>query len=404
MKTVSTIYDGKTHVAEPTTAVWTLGAPMRPEFRLEEGPDFLNHGSFGAPPRAVLEAAGRWRSRLEANPDVFFREVLPGALREAASALAHLVGARTQDLVFVENATAGMNAVLRSLSFSPGDEILAGSHVYGAVRQAIRYVCERTGAKFVEAELPLPVADAEALVSSLAGRISGRTRLLVLDHIASPTGLVFPVEQLARLARLARARGARVLVDGAHAPGQIALDIPALGVDWYVGNCHKWLFAPRPCGFLWAHESAQDGLHPLAISHDYRRGFGPEFDWTGTRDPAAWLAVVEAIRFLEDLGADRVRAYGHELAVASATKIARAWDTILDGPAAMHGSMMAIRLPERLCRGLAADREGARKLMSVLIAEQRIVVAVMPIGSALWTRISASIYNTPADYDRLASL
>jgi isopenicillin-N epimerase len=401
MKTVSTIYDGKTDVAVPTTAVLTLGAAVRPEFRLSEGTDFLNHGSFGAPPRAVLDAAERWRERLEANPDVFFRETLPGALREAAAALARFVGARTQDLVFVENATAGMNAVLRSLSFSPGDEILASAQIYGAVRQAIRHVCERSGAKFVEAALPLPVADAEALASSLAEHMSERTRLLVLDHVASPTGLVFPVAQLARRAR---ARGARVLVDGAHAPGQIGLDIPSLGVDWYVGNCHKWLFAPRPCGFLWAHESAQDGLHPLAISHDYGRGFGAEFDWTGTRDPAAWLAVVDAIRFLEDLGAERVRAHGHELAVASATKIAHAWHTVVDGPAALHGSMMAIRLPERLCRGLAADREGARKLMSVLVAEQRIVVAVMPIGSALWARISASIYNTPADYERLASL
>lgn len=398
---MSTTYDGKTGVAEPIAAVWTLGTTLRPEFRLAQGTDFLNHGSFGAPPRAVLEAAERWRSRLEANPDVFFREILPGALREAAATLARFVGARAQDLVFVENATAGMNAVLRSLSFSPGDEILASSHVYGAVRQAIRHVCERSGAKLVVAELPLPLAQAEALVSSLAARMSERTRLLVLDHVASPTGLVFPVGELARLAR---ARGARVLVDGAHAPGQIALDLPALGVDWYVGNCHKWLFAPRPCGFLWAHESAQDGLHPLAISHDYGRGFGPEFDWTGTRDPAAWLAVVDAIRFFEDLGADRVRAHGHELAVASATKIARAWDSVLDGPAALHGSMMAIRLPARLCRGLAADREGARELMSALIAEQRIAVAVMPIGSALWARISASVYNTPADYERLASL
>jgi isopenicillin-N epimerase len=398
---MSTIYDGKTHVAAPTTAAPILGRPLRPEFRLEEGTDFLNHGSFGAPPRAVLEAAERWRSRLEANPDLFFREILPGALREAAAALARFVGARTQDLAFVENATAGMNAVLRSLSFSAGDEILASSHVYGAVRQAIRHVCERSGAKLVEAELPLPVADGEALVSSLAERMSARTRLLVLDHIASPTGLVFPVEQLARLAR---ARGARVLVDGAHAPGQIALDIPALGVDWYVGNCHKWLFAPRPCGFLWAHENAQDGLHPLAISHDYGRGFGPEFDWTGTRDPAAWLAVVDALRFLEDLGADRVRAHGHGLAVACAAKIAGAWDSVVDGPAALHGSMMAIRLPARRCRGLAADREGARKLMSLLIAEQRIVVAVMPIAGALWARISASVYNTPTDYERLASL
>jgi isopenicillin-N epimerase len=401
MKTVSTIYDGKTGVAEPTTAVRTLGAALRREFRLEEGTAFLNHGSFGAPPGVVLEAAERWRSRLEANPDVFFREVLPPALREAAAALARFVGAQAQDLVFVENATAGVNAVLRSLAFSPGDEILASSHVYGAVRQAIRHVCERSGASFVEAAVPLPVPDDETLLSVLAERMTQRTRLLVLDHIASPTGLVFPIE---RLARLARARGARVLVDGAHAPGQVALDIPALGVDWYVGNCHKWLFAPRGCGFLWAEAGAQRELHPLAISHDYGRGFVPEFEWTGTRDPAAWLAVVDSIRFFEALGAERVRAHGHELALAAATRIARAWDTILDGPAALHGSMMAIRFPERLCRGLAKDREGARQLMSLLIAEQRVVVAVMPIGSALWARISASVYNTPSDYERLASL
>jgi isopenicillin-N epimerase len=378
-----------------------LGAPARRKFRLQAGIDFLNHGSFGAPPRVVLEAAGRWRSRMEANPDLFFRETLPGALREAAAALARFVGARAEDIVFVENATAGINAVLRSLSFLPGDEILASSHVYGAVRQAIRHTCERSGARLVEADVPLPLADGEALLSPLADRMTSRTRLVVLDHIASPTGLVFPVE---RLARLARSRGARVLVDGAHAPGQIALDIPALAVDWYVGNCHKWLFAPRGCGFVWAEPSTQPELHPLAISHDYGRGFCPEFDWTGTRDPAAWLAVIDALRFLEELGAERVRVYGHELASAAAAKIARAWDSVLDGPPSLHGAMMAIRLPERLRRGLPADRDGARRLQSLLLAKQRVAVGVMAIGNALWARISAQIYNAPADYDRLASL
>jgi isopenicillin-N epimerase len=394
---VSTIYDEKTAVPAPPT----LGAALRREFRLEAGTDFLNHGSFGAPPSVVLEAAARWRARLEANPDAFFRELLPGALREAAAALANFVGSRADDLVFVENATSGTNAVLRSLSFSPGDEILASSHVYGAVRQAIRHVCERSGARFVEAKIGLPLADPENLFVPLAERITERTRLVVLDHIASPTGLVYPVE---RLARLAHARGARVLVDGAHAPGHIALDIPALGVDWYVGNCHKWLFAPRSSGFLWADARAQDGVHPLAISHDYGRGFVPEFAWTGTRDPAAWLCVVDGLRFLEQLGAERVRAYGHELAVSAAEKIAAAWDSSLDGPPDLHGSMLAVRLPRRLWHGLAPDHEGARELMSRLIAQHRIVVAVMPIDDALWARLSASVYSTPSDYERLASL
>src|SRR3954463_8843890 len=224
-----------------------FGPALRHKFCLEPGVDFLNHGSFGAAPLEVLEAAARWRDRMETNPDGFFRETLPGALRQSASALAGFIGARPADVAFVENATAGMNAVLRSLRFMPGDEILASSHMYGAVRQAIRHVCEVSGARLVEAEIALPVDGEDALLSPLADRLSSRTRLLVLDHIASPTGLVFPVR---RLTALAREKGARVLVDGAHAPGQLALDVPALGADWYVGNCHKWLFAPRGCGFL----------------------------------------------------------------------------------------------------------------------------------------------------------
>jgi len=378
-----------------------FGPSLRGHFHLEPGVDFINHGSFGAAPAEVLAAAARWRERMEANPDHFFREILPGALREAAAALAAFIGGRPCDVALVENATAGMNAVLRSLRFSPGDEILASSHMYGAVRQAIRHVCEVSGARLVEAALALPVDREDALLAPLAERLSGRTRLLVIDHIASPTGLIFPV---ARLAALGREKGARVLVDGAHAPGQIALNVDALGADWYVGNCHKWLFAPRGCGFLWAHERAQAGVHPLSISHDYGQGFAAEFDWTGTRDPAAWLALVDALRFIEAAGAERVRAYNHALAADAAQRIASAWGTAIDGPAALHGSMMAIRMPARLMRALPADRNGARELQSRLFAEQRIVVAVMALGGALWARISAQIYNAPEDYERLRAL
>jgi isopenicillin-N epimerase len=378
-----------------------FGTALRRRFRLEPGVDFINHGSFGAAPLEVLEAAARWRDRMEANPDRFFREMLPGALREAAAALAAFIGARAAYVAFVENATAGMNAVLRSLRFSPGDEILASAHMYGAVRQAIRHVCEVSGARLVEAEIALPATGEEALLAALVGKLSPRTRLLVLDHIASPTGLVVPVR---RAAELARAKGVRVLVDGAHAPGQIALDVSALGADWYVGNCHKWLFAPRGCGFLWAHERAQDGVHPLSVSHDYGRGFTAEFDWTGTRDFSAWLAVPDALRFAHEAGAENIRAYNHRLVAEAAARIAAAWDSAADGPADLHGSMMAIRLPARLQRGVSADRGGARELQAWLLAEHRIVVAVMPLGGALWARISAQIYNCVEDYARLAAL
>lgn len=371
------------------------GRPLRRRFLLERGTDFLNHGSFGAAPLAVLAAAERWRRRMEANPDRFLRTVMPGALRAAAARLARFLHAKEPDLVFVENATAGVNAVLRSLEFRPGDEILATTHTYNAVRQTIREVCRRSGAKWVEARVDLPVASKKDLEYSIRNNFSRKTKLLVLDHIASPTGLIFPVR---RLARFARAHGARVLVDGAHAPGQLDLDIPSLGADWYAGNCHKWLFAPKGCGFLWARRSSQSGIHPPVISHGYGKGFAAEFDWTGTRDFSAWLSVPDGIDFLRRLQPSRLRAYNHRLVVEAAQRIATAWDAPLDGPPDLHGSMMAIRLPAHL-----QEREPVQ-LMRRWMARHRIIVPVMRASGALWVRISAQAYNTARDYERLSAL
>jgi len=369
-----------------------FGRPMRRRFLLEPGTAFLNHGSFGTAPRQVLAAADRWRRRMESNPDRFLREILPGALREAAGRLARFLHANEQDLVFVENATSGVNAVLRSLEFRPGDEILATSHTYNAVRQTIRHVCGRSGARLVEAPIVLPVDSKISLEKAIQNKFGKATRLLVLDHISSPTGLIFPVK---RLARLAREHGVQVLVDGAHAPGQVDLDIPSLGVDWYTGNCHKWLFAAKGCGFLWARRQAQRGLHPPVISHGYGKGLAAEFDWTGTRDFSSWLAVTDALAFFRELKPSRVRGYNHRLVTESAKRISTAWGTPLDGPVALHGSMMAIRLPESL------QRRDPRQLMSEFLARHHIVAAVMPIEGALWARISAQVYNAPEDYKRL---
>ena len=378
-----------------------FGAAARREFLLESGTAFLNHGSFGAAPRSVLEAAESWRRRMEANPDLFLREILPSALRAGAARVAQFIRAKPDDVVFVDNATAGMNAVLRALQFDPNDEILATTHTYGAVRQAIRYVCDRTGARLVEADVSLPVTGESSLVAALSACVTSRTRLVVLDHISSPTGLIFPV---AELAALARARGAQVLIDGAHGPGQLELDVPALGADWYVGNCHKWLFAPRSCAFLWCRDDSKHDLHPLAISHHYGEGFTTEFDWTGTRDFSAWLAVVDALRFFDRLGAARVRTYNHDLVVTAASRIAAAWQTPLDAPAAMHGSMIALRLPPRLQVYGPPTRDTARRLQSAILAEHRVAVAIIALGDALWVRISGQIYNTLEDYEKLLSI
>ena len=248
------------------------GAAIRPEFQLEAGGIFLNNGSYGATPRVVARAQDAWRARLEAQPVRFMKREMPAALRAAAAELAAFVGAEGDDLVFVENVTAAAN------------EILTTSHAYPAVRNVLGYVAGRAGARLVEAPVPYPVADDDAVVAAVAGAITPHTRLAVLDHITSPTAVVFPI---ARLARLCRDNGVPLLVDGAHGPGMVALDVPAIGCDWYTGNAHKWLFAGKGCGFLWSDPARQDAVHPAVISNNFGTGYLNEFDWIGTRDPSA---------------------------------------------------------------------------------------------------------------------
>src|SRR5215470_18023489 len=249
---------------------------IRPdEWLLDPEVAFLNHGSFGAAPRAVLAEQDRWRTLMERHPTHFMSEDLPPALRAAAAKLAAFVGARSDDLVFVENATAGCNAVLRSLRFAAGDEILVTDHGYPAVRKAAEYVAGRAGARVIEAAVPFPLEDPAQVVAAVRTRLGSKTRLAIFDHITSPTAIIFPVRELIELCRAA---GALVLIDGAHAPGMISLDAPAVGADWYAGNCHKWLMAPKGSAFLWASASAQAELHPLVISHGLGEGFTAEFD------------------------------------------------------------------------------------------------------------------------------
>ena len=287
--------------------------------------------------------------------------------------------------------------MLRSLAFAPGDEIVTTDHVYGAVRQVLAHLERKSGVRVVEAQLPWPARDADALVAAVERAFTPRTRLLVIDHIASRSALILPV---AELAELAHARGVRVLVDGAHAPGQLALDVPSLGADWVIGNCHKWLFAPKGAAFLWAHVEAQEDLHPGVISHGYGKGFTAEFDWVGTRDASAWLAVPAAIAFMEALGPARVRARNHALAMAMAETLANAWGTELGASHDLFGAMATIRLPGTR----PASWEAGRALRRALWTEQRVEVPIMPVGDALWARISAQIFNVPQDYVRLAKV
>ncbi len=381
-----------------------FGASLRSEFLLEDGIAFLNHGSYGATPRVVLAAQDQWRARMERQPVHFMHRVLPGALREAAGVLAAFLGVSGDDLVFVENATAGVNAVLRGATLGPGDEVLTTDHTYPAVRNVLNFVCRQSGATLVEAPVPFPLSGDDQVVASVAAALSPRTCLAVLDHVTSETATVLPI---AALSALCRSRGVPVLVDGAHAPGMLDLDIAAVGADWYVGTAHKWLFAPKGCGFLWAAPARQPGLHPPVVSHGLDQGFTAEFDWVGTRDPSAWLTVGDAIAFLNGLGpkgigpnklgAAAVRAHNHDLAAEAATLLSAAWDSEAGAPAAMRGAMATLRLPLS-----GTTPEAAAHLHDRLIDEHAIEVPVLARGGCLWVRISAQVYNEIEDYTRLA--
>ena len=369
---------------------------VRHEWDLD--PDFLtvNHGSYGATPRVVRAAQLAWQRRMEAQPVRFFGREQPAALRVAAGRLAGFLGAPGEDLVFVENATVGCNAVLRSLDFSAGDEILVLSHGYGAVVKAARYVASRTGARVVEAPLPFPRPDDEAVVAAVAGAITPRTRLAVLDHVTSGSALVLP---LARMAAACHAAGVPVLADGAHGPGNLDLDVPASGADWYVGNCHKWLCAPKGCGFLWARPGRQDGVHPVTISHGYGQGFVAEFDWTGTRDMSAYLAVTAALDFHERLGGAGLRARNRALAAEGAALLAGRLGTETGNGNAAPNAMGLVRLP------LAGELTHARALsIREKLMDAGTDAPVHAVDGAIWLRISAQAYNARPDYERLASL
>ena len=368
----------------------------RDEWLLDPDVAFLNHGSFGATPSEVLAEQERWRALMERHPTHFMSEEVPSALRAAAACLAAFVGARAEDLVFVENATAGCNTVLRSLVFAPGDEILVTNHGYAAVRKAAEYVAARAGARVVEAAVPFPLQDAAQVVTAVAAQLGPRTRLAIFDHITSPTAIIFPVHELIKLCGAA---GVPVLIDGAHAPGMLTLDVPSLGADWYTGNCHKWLMAPKGSAFLWVAPDRQSETRPLVISHGYGQGFAAEFGWTGTRDPSAWLSVPAAIDFHERLGGAGLRERNAALAREQATLLARTWRTERGAPDALTGSMAAVRLPSRE----PATPERALELRRKLFDDNRLEVPVTAFAGALWARISAHAYNRPEDYGRLTA-
>jgi isopenicillin-N epimerase len=383
--------------SNPRAGLWTLDPAVA----------YLNHGSFGACPSAILGKQAALRARMEREPVDFLVRDAPRLNAEAREALGRFVGADPEDLAFVPNATAGINAVLRSLTFSPGDELLTTDHAYGACRKALDYVASRTGARVIAARIPFPLRADEEVVSAVLSAVTPRTRLAMLDHVTSPTALAFPIERL--VAELS-ARGVDTLVDGAHALGMLPLDLRRVGAAYTTANAHKWLCAPKGAAFLHVRSDRQAGLHPVSISHGYAGGaprFRDEFDWTGTVDPTPALCIPECIRYMGSLlpgGWPALMESNRDLALHAR----RIFLERLGGDAAcpdhMVGSMAAVLLPTPSKNSplFGLDREALGDWVRGRGVESWFHPS--PSDGAMLVRLSAQLYNTQEDYVRLAGL
>lgn len=386
----------------------------RRSWRLDPAVAYLNHGSFGACPLPVLEAQRAWQDRMEADPVRFLGRELPTLLGDVRQELAAFLGADPAGLVFVPNATTGVSTVLASLGLRPGDELLATDHEYNATLNALRRTAETKGARVVLARIPFPIDSALGATGAILDAVTPRTRLVLLSHVTSPTALVLPVDAI--VGELA-ARGIDVLVDGAHAPGQVPVGLDRLGAAWYTGNAHKWLCAPKGAAFLWARADRRDQLRPLVTSHGAndpdpsRSRLHREFDWTGTDDPSALLAIPAALRFLEGLHVDGwpgLMAAGHRRALEIRGRLCRVLGVEPPAPDPMLGAMAAVPAP-----GLSgAEPDRVRAIRGAMRDDDLVEVgltdwpvrAAHPVGSppASWlVRASGAPYTSDPDVDRL---
>ena len=369
---------------------------------------FLNHGSYGACPRVVLEEQARLRARIEAEPVRFFVEDIERELDHVKVRLGEFIGAQPEDLAFVTNATGGVNTVLRSLELDSDDELLVTDHEYNACRNALDFVAARSGASVVVAQVPFPLQDPGEVVDALLSKVTDRTRLALIDHITSATGMLMPIEALVRSLN---EHGVDTLVDGAHGPGQLDLDLDGLGAAYYSGNCHKWLCTPKGSAILHVRRDRQDQIRPLSISHGAnsirqdRSRFRIEADWTGTHDPTPYLCIPAAIDAMGGLfpgGWDELRTTNRALALAGRDALLSAVGGEAPCPDEMISHLATVILPED-----TSPHEGSYEdpLQEALISEHSIQVPVMrwaPLRSR-FLRISAQAYNSLEQCEHLAS-
>ena len=377
---------------------------------LEAGTTFLNHGSFGACPTAIIKRQSEMLKELEANPMDFLHRTLEARMDAARQKLADFVGCSYENLAFVPNATSGVNAVLQSISFNKTDEVIVTNHEYNACRNALNFVAQQHGFKVVEVQIHYPLQRAEEAINPILEAITPRTRLLLLDHITSATGFIMPVE---RIIQECNKRGIETLIDGAHGPGMLELHLDKLGATYYTGNCHKWMCTPKGSALLYVHPEKIKNIHPTVISHGYntvrkdRSKFLIQFGWTGTVCPTPWLCIPETIDYLERVipgGWPLIRERNHRLALLGRDLICQALNVKVPCPDEFHGSMVTIPIaPDPLERPPALPRFEAL-LQNELWVQHKIEVPIFfwPDLKTRHVRISAQLYNSIEDYQVLA--
>jgi isopenicillin-N epimerase len=375
-----------------------LRADLRSQWMLQEGLAFLNHGSFGALPRAVFEVQHGWRTRIEADPIEMMGRRGEQMIEDAKKAVGAQFGMKREDFGFVTNATEGANAVLRSLSLKPGDELLTTNHVYHAVRQTMKWSAREAGATFREIAIPLPIASSQQICEIVLEALSPRTRLLVIDHITSPSALVFPLEEIVTGCRQ---RGVEVLADGAHAPGMVPLNVEKINATYYTANLHKWVCAPKGTAFLWVSPERQSKVHPAVISHNLDQGLAREFAWQGSRDLSSWLSAPAALSFMGKFGWENVMRHNHQLACWAQQLLVGRWgvEPISPMDGSLLGSMATVRLPEPL-----ASIKDTVRLQQQLHDEFALETPLVGWDGKVLLRVSCQIYNEPREYERLAEV
>jgi isopenicillin-N epimerase len=377
-----------------------FGKEMAKLWKLKVDVVFLNHGSYGAPPKLVLDVLRKWQDHVEEQPCYFLNSQLFPLVAHAVRNLAKFIGADARDVVFVRNATTGVNAVLRSFPFRSGDAVLCLNYVYGAVKKTLDFILGPLGVDIIQLNIEFPISSEqilERLKEILGSENARRIKLAVLDHIISALGMLIPLEPMVSLLH---AHNIQVLVDGAHAVGQIPLDMKQLDADYYVSNCHKWMFAGRGCAFLWVKRQHQPFVRPAVITHGYGQGFQSEFIWQATDDYSAFLSSMTAIQFFETIGPSAIMHHNNTLAAWAAHMLAEAWGTEVVVPPASFRAMGLVRIPQSPKFPPTVDAADA--LHDLLWDNHRIEAMIFPLGTFLMVRISAQVYNRKRHYKLLA--